>query len=202
MPAHVSPATEFPRTKRFFRDKNCLGHGDEFPVPFGSQLLQPPKRGVFVNLALAHEQALCTLDRFAVPQCLPQILGFLSDSLKLSETANSDGHRRLEVRLLDWFDEIRHDAIVLDAVDGRRVGVRRDENDRHGTFAADLLRGLDPIQFGHFDVRDYQVGRRVPAVLDQLPTVFRHTEHVVAESRQDAFEILLHIGLVVRHGNA
>jgi hypothetical protein len=115
----------------------------------------------------------------------------------LLEASYRDRDGGLQVCLLDGLDQESQDVILLRAEDQLVVVVGRDEDHGDRRVLVDLPGRVDAVHLGHLDVRDDEVGLRLPAFLDELPSVASDGHDRVAEAGQDFLEIFAHVDLII-----
>ena len=103
--------------------------------------------------------------------------------------------------LFDRFDEIRQYVVGFRAIDQMRVVVRGDKNHGYCPIMEDSLGSLDAIHLGHLNVGNDKIRPQLVTMFYQLTTVLSDRYHLVAQSRKDLLEVLLHIRLIVSHSN-
>jgi len=82
------------------------------------------------------------------------------------------------------------------------LGVRGQQHHRGDASNSQLLSGADPIELGHTNIHDDEIGTQSVSKLDRLTAVARLTDNVISEMRQHLAQIHTNERLIVCDDNA
>ena len=117
-----------------------------------------------------HQQALGPIDDLAGLELLLEALGLIGEGLHLMEATDGDLDGRHELAALERLDEIGQRPGVAGLLDEITLAERREDEHRSTALARDLAGRRQPVEAGHLDVEDGEVGLEGPDQLDRLVT--------------------------------
>jgi hypothetical protein len=142
-------------------------------------LLDPAERLGLGEPELLLEDPLGPVDGLAGGQLVAEVGQLRLQGVQLGEATDRDLDRRHQVRSGERLGQVGHRAGVARTLDELALGEGRQDHHRGDPGPGDPLRRRDPVQHGHLDVQDDQVGAVLLGQLDGPRAVGRLPHDVV-----------------------
>src|SRR5205823_5515286 len=167
-----------------------------------TELLDAPE-GVRLFEALAvHEQALGALHDLARLQRLFQRAHLLAQGPELREAGQRDLDGRLDVGVAEGLDQIPDDADLLCALDQLFLAVRGQQQHGRDVLRGQNLRRVEPIERGHLDVHDDDIGTCLARQAHGGRAVAGLADHLIPERGEHLPQVEPDQRLIVRNEDA
>jgi hypothetical protein len=164
-------------------------------------LLEPPERLGLGHRPFVHELALRLVEQDPRLQPLTELARFLTQAGDVGVTRERNLDGREKIRLLERFDHVRERAGPARARHEIALGKGRQDHDRGKVLLADALGRGEPVQHGHLDVHDHEVGGQLARQSDGRLAVCGLADDLEPLFLEHLLEVEADDGLVLRdHG--
>src|SRR5919199_6767376 len=199
---HRHGACQFLHLLYLMREQDCLGHLAHRLARIHTELLDAPESFRLFEALAVHENALGAIHDLARLQRLFQSAHLLAQGPELLEAGQRDLDGRLDVGVAERLDEIADDAHLLRALDQLFLAVRGQQQHGRDVLRGQDLRRIEPIELGHLDVHDDDIGTCLARQAHGGRAVAGFADHLISERGEHLPQVEPDQWLIIRYEDA